>query len=54
MFKALVMGRLNNLSDEKLALELRSNLPPMRFIGVKSNSGAPSAKTMRTCLDALG
>lgn len=54
MIKALVMGSLNNLSDEKLTSDLRVGLPLMRFIGVKSNSGAPRAKTLRTCRDALG
>lgn len=53
MFKALVMGCLNILSDENLALELRCDLPLMCFIGVNSNTGVPSAKTLRTCLDAL-
>lgn len=47
-------GRLSSLSDEKLASELRSDQPLMRFIGVKPNAGAPSAKAQRTCRGALG
>lgn len=53
-FKALVMDRLNSLFDEKLALDLRSDLPLMLFIGVHSNIGAPRARSLRTCPDALG
>lgn len=47
-------GSPNSLSDEKLALELRSDLPLMRFIGVNTNFGTPRARTLWTCRVTLG
>lgn len=54
MFMALVMGRLNSQSDEKLALELRADLPLMRSVGVNTNFDAPSAKTLWKYVNDLG
>jgi hypothetical protein len=45
MFKALVLGRLHNLSDEALERQIRRDLTFMSFLGLSLADGVPDQKT---------
>ena len=46
MFKALVLGRLHNLSDEALERQIRKDLSFMSFLGLTLADRVPDEKTL--------
>src|SRR4029077_8131706 len=46
ILKALVLGRLYNLSDDQLEYQIRDRLSFMRFMGLQLEDRVPDAKTL--------
>lgn len=53
MFKALVLQRLYNLSDDALEFQINDRLSFMRFLGLDFGSSVPDAKTIWLFRDRL-
>lgn len=54
MFKALMLGRLNNLSDESLHYSLKDRISYARFIGLEPGDRVPNEKTLHQYRVSLG
>ena len=53
MFKTLVLGALDNLSDDQIEYQVRDRLSFMRFLGLGLEDRAPDAKTVWLYREAL-
>jgi len=53
MFKTLVLGALYNLSDDRIAYQVRDRLSFMRFLGLGLGTRVPDAKTVWHYREAL-
>jgi IS5 family transposase len=53
MFKALILQRLHNLSDERLQYQISDRLSFMRFLGLQLSGDVPDARTVWAFREAL-
>src|SRR6185312_4496663 len=54
MFKALVLGRLHNLSDQGLERQIRKDLTFMTFLGLTLADRVPDEKTLWEYREKIG